>query len=103
MAHILGADQAETNGITMAFIEEGKPPQNALVESFNGKLRDECLDQTKFCCVLEAKRELETWRNFYNHERPHSSLKYMTPAAYAAKHSNQALEADKPQNVKLSA
>ncbi len=94
---------AETNGITMAFIEKGKPTQNALVESFNGKLRDECLDQTKFCCVLEAKRELETWRNFYNHERPHSSLKYMTPAAYAAKHSNQALEADKPQNVKLSA
>jgi len=94
---------AETNGITMAFIEKGKPTQNALVESFNGKLRDECLNQTRFCCVLEAKKELETWRNFYNNERPHSSLKYMTPAAYAAKHSYQLQEVATQQNVKLSA
>lgn len=70
--------------IVQTFIDPGKPIQNATIESFNGKLRDECLDQYLFRNLEEAREIIETWRNEYNQTRPHSSLVYMTPNEYAA-------------------
>lgn len=66
------------------YIAPGKPTQNAFVESFNGKLRDECLNETLFTSIAQARAELVAWRNDYNHTRPHSSLKGLTPKAFAA-------------------
>ena len=66
-------------GTKLGFIQPGKPTQNAFVESLNGKFRNECLNQHWFRSIEEARKEIERWRNHYNHERPHSSLKYKTP------------------------
>lgn len=63
-----------------AFIAPGSPWQNGYVESFNGKLRDECLNREWFRNATEARIVIEKWRHFYNHQRPHSSLDYRTPA-----------------------
>jgi transposase InsO family protein len=63
-----------------AFIAPGSPWQNGYVESFNGKLRDECLNREWFNNTTEARIVIEKWRHFYNHQRPHSSLGYRTPA-----------------------
>ena len=65
------------------YIEPGSPWENGYVESFNGKLRDEILNRELFYSVKEAKVIVEDWRLEYNNHRPHSSLGYMTPAAYA--------------------
>lgn len=62
-----------------AFIAPGKPWQNGFVESFHGKLRDECLNREWFRDAREARIIVERWRSFYNHERPHSALRYRTP------------------------
>ena len=67
--------------------------QNAFIESFNGKLRDECLNETLFSSLAEAKQELENWKEDYNHHRPHSSLEYMTPNEFASKISMDKLAA----------
>ena len=66
------------------YIEPGSPWENGYIESFNGKLRDEILNREIFYSVKEAKFIVEDWRLDYNNHRPHSSLDYMTPAAYAA-------------------
>ena len=71
-------------GIETALIEPGKPWQNGVVESFNGKFRDECLSLEWFRSRAEAKVVIEQWRRHYNAVRPHSSLGYLTPAAFAA-------------------
>jgi len=71
-------------GICWEYIEPGKPYQNAGIESFNGKLRDECLNEHWFINLDEAKRIIENWRNYYNGERPHSSLKGLTPNELAS-------------------
>lgn len=63
-----------------AFIAPGRPWQNGFVESFHGKLRDECLNREWFRDAREARILIERWRQFYNTERPHSSLQYRTPA-----------------------
>ena len=63
------------------FIAPGKPWQNGYVESFNGKLRDECLSREWFRNLREARMLIERWRQFYNERRPHSALGYRTPAA----------------------
>ncbi len=73
------------NNIKLAFIQPGKPTQNAFIESFNGKFRNECLNQHWFRTIEEAKEIIEQYRRHYNHERPHSSLNYMTPVAFAKK------------------
>ena len=65
-------------------IEPGKPVQNAFVESFHGKLRDECLNASWFQNLFDARRKIAAWREEYNDERPRSSLGYRTPAAFAA-------------------
>lgn len=61
------------------YIQPGKPYQNGYIESFNGKLRDECLNESIFVNLQEAKRLVETWREEYNERRPHSSLNGRTP------------------------
>lgn len=66
-------------GIGTALIEPGKPWQNGVVESFNGKFRDECLSLEWFRSRAEAKVIIEAWRRHYNEVRPHSSLDYLTP------------------------
>jgi putative transposase len=72
------------NGIEWHYIAPGKPQQNGFMESFNGKLRDECLNEQVFSSLVEARRIIEAWRNDYNTERPHSSLGYQTPEEFAA-------------------
>jgi putative transposase len=72
------------NAIDWHFIAPGKPIQNVFVESFNGRMRDEFLNETLFFGLDDASRKLAAWVTDYNGERPHSSLKYQTPAAYAA-------------------
>ena len=73
-------------GIKLNFIEPGKPTQNAHIESFNGKFRQECLRQHGFESLYEAREIVETWRRDYNHVRPHSSLEYQTPKEVVRKH-----------------
>lgn len=79
------------NGIKPIFIEPGKPWQNGKGESFNGKLRDECLSREWFSSVKEAQVVIENWRKFYNTERPHSSLGYLTPTEFKSKMENNNL------------
>lgn len=74
------AKWAAEQGISWHFIDPGKPMQNAFAESFNGKFRDECLNQTWFSSLEHAQDLTEKWRTDYNTERPHSSLNYRTPA-----------------------
>ena len=82
--HVL--DQwAYENDVPLDFIEQGKPQQNGYVESFNGKFRDECLNEHWFGDVAEAREIIEDWRVDYNQVRPHSSLKYLAPAEFVAR------------------
>lgn len=73
-----------SQGIGTALIEPGKPWQNGVAESFNGKFRDECLSLEWFRSRAEAKVIIDQWRRHYNEVRPHSSLGYLTPAEFAA-------------------
>ncbi len=75
---------AQDNGVRLYFIDPGKPTQNAYIESFNGRFREECLNLNWFTTLSEAQRIIEAWRIDYNKRRPHSSLKYQTPEAFAA-------------------
>ena len=77
-------DWLKESGVETAYIEAGKPWQNGLNESFNGKLRDECLNLEWFRNRAEAKVVIEQWRKHYNEKRPHSSLGYKTPAQFRA-------------------
>ena len=70
--------------IELRYISPGKPVQNARVESFNGRLRDECLNVSWFENLWDARQKIASWREHYNHDRPHSSLGYRTPASFAA-------------------
>jgi putative transposase len=71
--------------IQLVHIQPGKPTQNARVESFHGRLRDECLNVSWFQNLFDAKRTIAAWKNEYNEERPHSSLGYLTPNEFAAR------------------
>jgi putative transposase len=70
---------AYKQGLKLHFIEPGKPQQNAYIESFNGKFRDECLNEHWFISMRHARETIAAWRREYNDERPHSSLGYLTP------------------------
>ena len=74
---------AHRNQVHLDFIEPGRPVQNAYIESFNGKFRDECLNQNIFLDLNDARNKIEDWRRDYNTERPHSSLGNETPEAFA--------------------
>jgi len=76
---------SEERGVRLEFIQPGKPVQNAYAESFNGRLRDECLNANWFTSLNDARRKIEAWRHDYNQQRPHSSLGYLPPAEFARK------------------
>jgi putative transposase len=75
---------AYEHGVRLFFIDPGEPMQNGSIESFNGRFREECLDQSWFSSLAEARRLIEAWRLDYNLHRPHTSLRMRTPAAFAA-------------------
>lgn len=79
------------NRVKLHFIEPGKPVQNAVIESFNGKMRDECLNQEWFYGLNEARSSIEKWREDYNFVRPHSSLDNLAPAVWAQRQSSENL------------
>jgi putative transposase len=78
--------------VQLAFIRPGKPNENAYIESFNGKFRDECLNEHWFVTMEQARRIIEAWRIEYNTERMHSSLGNLTPEEYAGQLSRRASE-----------
>ena len=82
IAHAI-SDWCRFNGAGSLFIDPGSPWQNAWCESFNGRLRDELLNQCQFATLLEAKVLLEDWRTEYNHDRPHSALGMLSPVEFA--------------------
>ena len=74
---------SQERGVRLEFIQPGKPTQNAYIESFNGRLREECLNANWFTSLSDARRKIESWRQDYNYERPHSSLNYLPPVEFA--------------------
>ena len=76
---------AYERGVSLSFIRPGKPNDNAYIESFNGKFRDECLNEHWFTTIAHARQVIEAWRNEYNLERTHSSLGDITPEEFARK------------------
>ena len=75
----------QETGIDWHYIQPGKPMQNGFVESFNGSFRDECLNETLFSTLAEARSQIAAWKEDYNTNRPHSSLGNLTPGEYAMK------------------
>jgi putative transposase len=75
-------DWAYRRGVQLDFIRPGKPVENAFIESFNGRLRDECLNGHQFASLGEAQAIIEAWRVDYNTRRPHSSLGHLTPSEF---------------------
>ena len=75
---------AYQNGVHLDFIRPGRPVENGYIESFNGRLRDECLNVEVFFTLADARRKLALWHHDYNHNRPHSALADRTPAEFAA-------------------
>ena len=90
-------DWARQHGVKLNFTAPGKPTQNAFIESFNGKFRNECLNQHWFTTLNEARRLIEAWRQEYNEVRPHSSLGRIPPNRFASHHQNQ-----QPQTINFS-
>ena len=82
---------AHRNGVSLRLIEPGKPNQNAYVESFNGRLRDECLNEYWFVSLAHARTVIEAWRREYNEQRPKKTLAGLTPALYARQMAEKAL------------
>ena len=88
----LALDQwAHRRNVEQRFIQPGKPSQNGHVESLNGRLRDECLNESWFGRLRDARQIIESWRVDYNEARPHSSLGNITPSEFAAKAVTQTL------------
>ena len=75
---------AHCHGVKLEFSRPGKPTDNAFIESFNGRLRQECLNQNWFLSLAEARETIENWRQDYNEYRPHSSLDQQTPSEFVA-------------------
>lgn len=74
---------AYERGVELDFSRPGKPTDNAAVESFNGRLRQECLNASWFLSLADAQTKIEAWRRYYNESRPHSALEWATPAEFA--------------------
>ena len=72
---------SERTGVRLRFIEPGKPTDNAYIEAFNSKFRQECLDAHWFLTLADAREKMEAWRRFYNEDRPHSAIGYNVPVA----------------------
>jgi putative transposase len=78
-------DWAWRRGVKLDFIRPGKPTENSYIESFNGRLRDECLNVNQFVSLAHAQAAIEAWRVDYNQRRPHSSLGHLTPSEFATR------------------
>ena len=74
---------AWSHGVKLDFIRPGRPMENGYIESFNGRLRDECLNAELFSDLLDARTKLEAWRRDYNEHRPQSSIRNLTPIEFA--------------------
>lgn len=81
---------AYEHGVELDFSRPGKPTDNAKVESFNGRFREECLNAHWFLSLEDAKGKIEAWRRYYNEDRPHSAQGWMTPAEFAEQCRNEA-------------
>lgn len=90
---------AERRGIYIDYTEPGKPTDNAFVESFNGKFRDECLNEHWFMNIKHAQEAIEGWRTEYNEVRPHSSLKNRTPYEVVKEHQTMLLQQELNLNM----
>jgi putative transposase len=89
-------DWAYRRGVKLDFTHPGKPTENGHIESFNGRLRDECLNVNQFTSLDDASEQIERWRIDYNAHRPHSSLGNLTPREFAMRgQDNRASEAAK--------
>lgn len=89
---------AWSRNVSLDFTHPGKPTENAYIESFNGRLRDECLNVNQFFSIEHARELITAWMNDYNHERPHGALNGLTPTEYAqGTPENQTSEADELQ------
>lgn len=77
---------AYEKGVKLDFIRPGKPNENAFIESFNGRLREECLNDNQFLTLIEAQTIISAWRKDYNVNRPHGSLNGLTPSEFAQRH-----------------
>jgi putative transposase len=84
---------AYRRGVALDFIRPGKPVENAIIESFNGRLRDECLNVYSFESIVHAQAVITAWRDDYNHRRPHGALGQLTPSEYAAQRQTPTSEA----------
>ena len=91
----------QASGVDWHYIAPGKPQQNAFVESFIGRLRDECLNETLFSSLPQARVVLETWRADYNGVRPHSALANRTPEEFRAQYIAVAASRSDGQNFNL--
>lgn len=91
---------AHAAGVRLHFIRPGKPVDNAFIESFNGRCRDECLNEHLFVTIDETRAELDKWRVDYNTARPHGGLGKLTPEEFAQKHRVSNLA--NPESVRLS-
>lgn len=89
---------AYQNGVRLKLIEPGKPTQNAFIESFNGRFRDECLNDHWFTSLAEARVLIGEWRRDYNQNRPHSALGYKTPSEFAATHRGNGNSKNRDEN-----
>ena len=78
-------DWLKARNVKTIYITPGSPWENAYIESFHDKLRDECMNREVFGSLWEARVVIEQWRRYYNVERPHSSLGYQTPAEFAGR------------------
>jgi len=83
---------ADRHQVKLSFIQPGKPQQNGFVESFNGKFRDECLNEELFYDLIDVQTKIEAWRIDYNENRPHRSLNQRTPAEFARNYENRLTE-----------
>ncbi|MEN3029504.1 integrase core domain-containing protein, partial [Chromobacterium amazonense] len=77
---------AQSRGIRHILIQPGRPMQNGYIESFNARLRDECLNEHVFDSLAEARQIISAWRDDYNQIRPHGSIGRIPPAEFAARH-----------------
>jgi putative transposase len=92
---------ANQHGVRLHFIQPGKPVQNAFIESFNGKFRDECLNEHWFLTSQEAQVVIEAWRREYNEERTHSTIGDVTPMAFIQNHHDRSQAAQESTSLAL--
>jgi putative transposase len=93
---------AQTHAIRHLLIDPGRPTQNSYIESFNGKFRDECLNEHWFETLPQARAAIAEWRRDYNEVRPHSSCRRMPPAKFAALHRQDAGDAAQPNTEEIN-